>query len=279
MPQGLEFIAGLFVFGLGIACTAYAIRLGRRFANLWLALGLACQLVILTTIAADWGYSAVDVSPYRIAIDRNIWILLPHIFSALCLSLPVTYPSSLPYLVVLSAGQACSFMLVFELVSVDIDTSFLSLYPILSVYLSLFSSFLFLARSLYHIPKEGSRWYSVAFGNRLCLLQAILSLKDFGFSTTPPETIVDSGSACGTIGSSKVFVTTKMRLFPPAHGLQINWSSPKKLLSSPPAPPPPLQNGTFKFSEDTASFQYFFRELKGLSGRDFYSFLESIAAQ
>jgi hypothetical protein len=277
VSEGLEFVAGLLVFVVGLSCIALSLRLGKYFANLCLLLGFGCELAIFATIGADWGYSSIDISPLKIAIDRNPWILTPHLFALLCLFLPIVYPSfSIPYLVAICAGQAVSFVLVFEFVGMDTDTSFLSAYPILSIYLSLVSSFLFLARALYHIPKEDTHWHKIAFGNRIALIKAIQSLKEIGFSTAPPETIVDSGSAKGNIGATTVSITTKMRLFPPAHGLKIEWRFEKPPASLPPLPSS-FEDASFGLYGTCARMEKFFTELNDITFEQLRDFLHAVA--
>jgi hypothetical protein len=279
VTEGLEFLAGLIVFAIGVLSIAVSLRYGKKFADMSFWAGLACEVLILVMIATDWGYSSVQVSAYAIAIDRNIWILAPHVLAVLCILLPFVYPSWItPYLVVLSVLQAISFVPVFEFVGMDTDTSFLSAYPLLSLYLSLLCPFFFLARSLFHIPTQGSHWYKVAFGNRIALLEAINALEHYGFTVHPPETVTDSGSAFGKIDTTSISITTRMRLFPPSHALRIVWDFQKS--------PPPLssslyftffKNPSITRSGTTVRLEYFFSEVHSLTPEPFRDLLQRVA--
>ncbi len=239
-----EFLGGLGTFAIGLLAIGLGIRLGRKAAWVLLAVASIVEALVLAGLFLDWGYDWFDRTALDIALNSNVWVALPHALALMVLTILALWGTqAAPWTVLLAALQSASFPPVIFLVELDTDFSFLSPAPLASMYLSLLAAFFLLPTAWRYIPPEGSRWHRVAFAPRADLIEAIRSLTDLGFSVSPPETILESGSARGLLGNVQVFVTTRPSLFPPAYAFRVRWTWP----SSP--PPIPVSRPLFAHVE------------------------------
>src|SRR5512143_933695 len=77
----MEFVGGLLCLIMGVGAIGVAARLGPRAA--WVSLGIAIllEVAVIGVYMLDWGYSWVEASAATLAVDRNVWILLPAVFA------------------------------------------------------------------------------------------------------------------------------------------------------------------------------------------------------
>ncbi len=220
-----EFFAGFATLVVGLTGTGIALRHGRRAARASFGLALVIEALVIAGLFLDWGYAWFNRTALDIALNSNIWVALPHALALMVLMATFVWgPGTAPWSVVLAAVQSASFPPVIFLVELDTDASFLSAAPLASMYLSVLAAFFLLPEAWSSLPREGSRWFAIAFGPRAHLIEAIRSLAALGFSVSPPETVLESGQAVGRIGATEVLVTSRPSLLPPAYALRIRWT-------------------------------------------------------
>lgn len=220
-----EFLAGLATLATGLTGIGIAVRRGRRAARVIFYLALALEALVIAGLFLDWGYAWFNRTALDIALNSNIWVALPHALALMVLASTLVWgPGTAPWSALLASIQSVSFPPVIFLVELDTDASLLSAAPLASMYLSVLAAFFLLPEAWSSIPREGSRWSVIAFGTRGRLIEAIRSLTAVGFSVSPPETILESGSAVGRIGATEVLVTSRPSVLPPAYALRIRWT-------------------------------------------------------
>lgn len=227
MAPYIEFAGGAATFILGLAAIVFALRFGSAATRTFFLLAIVVEVLIIASIFLDWGYSWYNRTALDIALNSNIWIALPHGIALLILTLVGIWGlRTATWLVALALVQSLSLILIIFFVETDIDASLLAPVPLVSMYLSVLVAFWLLPQAISVIPKEGSRWFLIAFGPRTDLIQSIQALAKSGFSVSPPENLLESGRASGLIGSVLVEVTTRLSILPPAYCLRVQWFWP-----------------------------------------------------
>lgn len=227
MAPYVEFAAGAATFILGLAAIVLALRFGSAATRTFVLLAIAVEVLIIASIFLDWGYSWYNRIALDIALNSNIWIAFPHGIALLILMLVGIWGlRTAAWLVALAVVQSLSFILIIFFVETDIDASLLAPVPLVSMYLSVLAAFWLLPQAISLIPKEGSRWFLIAFGPRTDLIQSIQALAKNGFSVSPPKNLLESGQASGFIGSVTVEVATRLSILPPAYALRARWIWP-----------------------------------------------------
>lgn len=221
----MEFVAGLLCLGVGVLFVVLAARYGRLPADvaLWGACG--AQALVFATLWFDWGYSWVNETAFSLAAERAALVALPHGVALLIgVALLLWGRRAVPHALALSVLQAGTFELVLWLVSRRTDRSFLAPGPLVALYASTLSTFLFLPAACAVLPRPGSRWHAIAFGPRAGLTDAIRGLADDGFRFDAPRTIFQSGSASGRVGEAEVEVRTEPSMVPFGYALRVRVS-------------------------------------------------------
>jgi len=223
----VEFVVGLACFAIGGTWAAEAVRRGGRVmsASLWAAAAL--QVLVLGTLWLDWGYSWVEETALHLALEKNVWVAIPHAFALLTLLGLLRWGLRFtPWALVLSAIQAAMFIPVLLSVERNTSMSFLAAAPMVAMFAATLAAFLFLPGACLVIPGPGSRWHRIAFGPRQGLIAAIEDLRGLGLHVTGPGSVFESGAATGRVGRAEVVVTTLPQLYPPAYGLKVRLRMP-----------------------------------------------------
>jgi hypothetical protein len=221
----MEFLAGLLCLSLGFAAIAVALRRKGRWIDATFRAAICLEAMVLSTAAIDWGYSWVEETALHMALERNVWLLVPHAGALLViLSLVVWGRRAIPRALVLVVGQAASMVPVLYLVGLDLDMSFLAPAPLAALYGSALAAFLLVPAACSVVPRPSSRWHRITMAPRQSLIDAIEGLRSEGFATEPPESVLESGAARGAVDGAFVEVATPPRLVPLAYGLTVTVS-------------------------------------------------------
>lgn len=218
----MEFLAGILCLGIGVA----AISMGITRKGWWLKGTIACvvllELLVLATTTLDFGYSWVEDTAISIALERNIWLLIPQASALLILlSLLLYGRGAAPISLLISVFEALSVVPIMYLVGEDQDMSFLAPAPLLALYASVTVSFFLVPLACTVVPSPSSRWFRITMEPRRSLIDAVASLTSLGLLVRPPQTIFESGSAEGRVKDTKISLDTTPVLKRLAYGLTI----------------------------------------------------------
>lgn len=207
---------------IGLGSVAVVIKLGRR-AAFWVALlAVIVQILIIGSLWLDWGYSWVNKTAISVILEKSVWMALAQAFAVVILIGFVTWGLRFsPYGAILAGIQAAVTLEGLFFAEMSTDTSFLGAPALFVMFGSTLTAFVFTAAGLVILPSPGLRWYSVVFGPRQALIDAIEGLSAKGFHTFKPSTVFESGAATGNVGGFAVSVTSGPSLLPLKYGLRI----------------------------------------------------------
>jgi len=181
------------------------------------------------TIFMDWSYSWVEMSGVKIATERNIWILVPHLLSLLVLIILVGSRMKRTWLAFMVAVIQTPIVFLSTLkVEMSMDMSLLTPAALFCMGGGTVAATLLIPTVVRTLPVEGSRLWRVVFSGRQGLIDGVKGLSErMGLTYAPPRTIFESGSAEGKINGIHWEVNTPISLWPPGYGLVLTLTGPK----------------------------------------------------
>ena len=202
--------------------------------NTWRQLSLyiatVLEVLVILTIFLDWGYKWVDLRGYSIALQRNVWILLPQVLSGLVLVVLIGSRLKHSWLAFFIAILEIPllFIMIYN-VELDMDLSLLTPASVFCMVGSALAAILLIPTVVHTVPTKDSRWWKVVFGSREELFNDIKELSyKLGLKYNPPKTLLEAGSTQGELPTGyRIQVTTRPRMWPPDYAYQVEITGKK----------------------------------------------------
>ena len=220
----MEILWGVFSALLMLISIYLAVKGGVRAQKVTLILAIIVEIIIVLTIFMDWGYSWVEESGIHIAMERNIWILVPQLMSLLVLVILLGSKLRRAWLAfMLSIIQVPVIFYSIYMVQMDLDMSVFTPAAVICLGGATTTAILLLPTVVRTMPAEDSRLWNLVFVNRQGLLEGIkAAAQELGLAYQSPATILESGSAQGNRPGGAWNIHSKPSLWPPGYGLSIH---------------------------------------------------------
>ena len=220
----MEVLISIIALPLILLSLYAAFKNNSKIAKITFAGFVLVELIIISTVFWDWGYLWVEMPGYSLAFERNIWILVPQLMAFIVLVVVIGSNLRHAWLgFILSIIQIPLIFLSIYYVELDIDMSVLTPASVTCMVGSALSSILLIPTVVRVIPPENTRLWHIVFGPRKELLEGIKTIAEtFGLTYKPPQSILESGSACGkTEDGIDLCITTRPSVWPAGYALNI----------------------------------------------------------
>ncbi len=220
----METIWGGFSAFLLILSIYWAVKGGRRAQKITLSAAIIIEVIVTFTMFMDWGYSWVEESGIHIAMEHNIWVLVPQLMALTVLVVLLGSKLRRAWLAfMLSILQVPVIFYSIYMVQMDLDLSMFTIAAVICLGGATTAAILLLPTVVRTMPDEGSHLWKLVFANRQGVLQGIrAAAQEMGLTYEPPATILESGSAKGDRPSGSWVIHSHPSLWPPGYGLTID---------------------------------------------------------